>query len=349
MATHPGSALAQPPRRLHRAGPALVLAAMVLLAHAWLAALLAPGAPRAGLPQGEPVLLRSLPVMAVAAPPAGAAPVVEVPVANAPRRPAAPAPARRAGPVAEPIADTPAQPAPPSAVTDPQADAAPAVDSEGEPPPLYATRIPPPVTLHYTLRHNGREGSAALAWQHDGNTYRLTLDAQGADGRPLIAQASTGGFDAHGLAPERFVDRRGGGRQRAANFRREMGHDSGRITYSGPTHAHPAWPGAQDRLSWLAQLAAILAAADASPDTLRLFVADATGQAGLWQLQQLADGGTDTVHWRREPPRPEGLRIDLWLPAPAAGSADRAGWPLRLLFTVPRSGDQMALVLQSPP
>lgn len=348
MATHPGSAVL-PPRRLHRAGPALVLAALVLLAHAWLVALLAPDAPRAGRPQGAPVLLRSLPPLAVAAPPVAAAPVTDAPVPPAPRPALAPTPTRRAGPASEPVtgsaAETVVHPASRSAVTDPQADAATVLDPEGEPPPLYATRVPPPVTLQYALRHNGRTGSAVLAWQHDGSAYRLTLDAQGADGRPLLAQASTGGFDAHGLAPERFVDRRGGGRQRAANFRREIG----RIGYSGPPHEHPAWPGAQDRLSWLAQLAAILAAAEAAPDALHLFVADAAGQASLWQLQRQADGGTHTVHWRREPPRPEGLRIDLWLSAVGTGPADQAGWPLRLLFTVPRSGDQLELVRQSPP
>jgi hypothetical protein len=372
MATHPGSAVAPPPRRARRqpgrAGPVLVLGAAVLLAHAWLAALLAPGAPRAGLPQGAPVLLRSLPAPVAAPlaapavqPPAAAdlpaapslRPTPIAPTANTRAltpRPVAPAqaPAMTAAASTPPDADpgAPAQAAPHAAVTDPLADAATATatDPAGEPPPLYATRVPPPVRLHYTLRHNGRAGSAVLAWQHDGSAYRLTLDAQGADGRPLIAQASTGGFDAHGLAPERFVDRRAGGRQRAANFQREVGPGSGRISYSGPGHTHPAWPGAQDRLSWLAQLAAILAAAGSPPDLLRLFVADATGQAGLWQLQRQADG--DGTHWRREPPRPEGLRIDLWLAGPGD---DHAGWPQRLRFTVPRSGDVLDLVRQPPP
>jgi hypothetical protein len=347
MLTHPGAVHVLPPRRLPRAGPVLALAAVVLLLHGWLAALLAPGAPRAGLPQGAPVLLRSLPANVVAAavseaaPLPDAAPVADPPAARAPHRTAARAPARPAGPANAPAADAPVpaptQTAPGSAVTDPLADAATATETAGEPPPLYATR------------HNSRAGSATLHWQHDGSSYRLTLEAQGTDGRPLLAQASTGDIDAHGVAPLRFVDRRAGGRQRAANFRREIG----RIGYSGPGHEHPAWPGAQDRLSWLAQLAAILAAAEVAPDALRLFVADATGQAGLWQLQRLGDGdtraGADTVHWRREPPRPEGLQIDLWLPAPGTGSADRAGWPRRLLFTVPRSGDQLELVLQPPP
>jgi hypothetical protein len=282
-----------------------------------------------------------------------AAPPAASPQVQAPRRVAAPTPAPAPARRADVAGEAPAQPAPRVAFTDPLADAAPAADPAadpgGEPPPLYATRVPPPVTLHYRLRLNGRDGHAVLTWQHDGTAYRLTLDAQGAYGRPLLAQASSGGFDGHGLAPERFVDRRAGGRQRAANFQRALGQGNGRIGYSGAGHEHPAWPGAQDRLSWLAQLAAILAAAEVAPDALRLFVADASGQAGLWQLQRVADGGADAVHWRREPPRPEGLRIDLWLPAPGTGPADRAGWPLRLVFTVPRSGHLLELVLQPPP
>jgi hypothetical protein len=350
MPTHPGLAVHPPPRRLPPAAPVLALVVAVVVAHAWLVALLAPGTPRAGRPQGAAVLLRSLPATAVAAPAAALAPAGDTLAAPAPtptaRRAVPPGAVPAPRLVADSAADRATAAAPTSAVTEPQADA-PVADPEGEPPPLYATRVPPPVTLHYAVRHNGREGRAVLDWQHDGSAYRLTLDAQAADGRPLLAQASTGSFDANGLAPLRFVDRRAQGRQRAANFRRDIG----RIGYSGPAHEHPAWPGAQDRLSWLAQLAAIEAAAEPSPDALVLFVADATGQAGLWRLLRQVEAAdpADTVHWRREPPRPEGLRIDLWLPARGAGPVALAGWPQRLIFTVPRSGDVLELVLQPPP
>ena len=350
MPTLPGLALHPLPRRLPPAAPVLALVAAVVAVHAWLVALLAPGTPRAGRPQGAPVLLRSLPATAVAAPVAAVALEADTPAPPAttptPRRAVQPSAVPAPRQVADSAAAMATAAAPSSAVSDPQADT-PVADPDGEPPPLYATRVPPPVTLHYAVRHNGREGRAVLDWQHDGSAYRLTLDAQAADGRPLLAQASTGRFDAHGVAPDRFVDRRAKGRQRAANFRRDIG----RIGYSGPGHAHPAWPGAQDRLSWLAQLAAIEAAAERPPDALVLFVADATGQAGLWRLLRQVEAAdpADTVHWRREPPRPEGLRIDLWLPAPGAGPFGQASWPQRLVFTVPRSGDVLELVLQSPP
>jgi len=235
------------------------------------------------------------------------------------------------------------------------ADAGPAagiIDADaGTPPPLYATRPPPPAQLRYALRYNGRSGEALLAWQHDGAHYQLTLDGHAADGQLLVAQASSGALDEHGLAPERFVDRRRAGRQQAANFRRDIG----RIGYSGPGHQHPAWPGAQDRLSWLVQLLAILAAGnEAPPAELRLFVTDAFGHAGLWQLQRQPDaigptpwGAQALQHWWREPPQPEGLRVDLWLVAQPETPA--LAWPLRLRFAVPRSGDVFELVLLAMP
>lgn len=347
-----------PPRRLARIWPALALAAVVLGGHAWLVALLAPEAPRAGLPRPGLVQLRSLPVAPALAPvPLPTAPLA----ATGPASPATPQPARRRNPA--PPETAPPRPADPALAPDTArpdtpapADLPPASQTEvadlaeGEPPPLYPTRLPPPVRLRYALQYNGRAGEALLVWQHDGAAYRLTLDGSTAAGQPLLAQASRGMLDPHGLAPERFLDRRGSGPQRAANFQ----HDIGRIGYSGPAHQHPAWPGAQDRLSWLVQLVAILGAADALPAELRLFVADAQGNAGLWQLQRQPDASGPAPwddlllqHWQRLPPRPEGLRIDIWL---AAQPGTRAGaWPLRLRFAVPRSGDSFELNLLAAP
>ncbi len=115
-------------------------------------------------------------------------------------------------------------------------------------------------------------------------------------------------------------------------------------------------------MSWLAQLAAILAAADGpGPDALRLFVTDARGHAGLWQLQRQPDTRGDTPwgaallqHWQRLPPRPEGLQVDVWLPAAAGKPQDSAAgmpdaWPVRLRLQVPRSGDVVDLQLLAAP
>jgi len=118
----------------------------------------------------------------------------------------------------------------------------------------------------------------------------------------------------------------------------------------------------QDRLSWLAQFVAVLAAQPEAPAEVALFVADATGQAGLWRLQRQpdpADGADATPggqaplqHWQRAAPRPEALQVDLWLPRPdaaAPGALPGGGWPVRLRLTVPRSGDVLDLALAAAP
>ena len=395
MATHrapAGLSIAAPALR-RRAGrwlPAALLAAAVLGWHAWLMGLLglvglpglaglagvmAPSVPPAGPVRPGLVQLRSLPAAPV--PAAAQAQRVQAPPDDGALPPAAATavaarrlPAVATTPAAPPIEVAPAPavpstappldaPAPGPAPVDAVADAAAHTDTDtatdagpaGEPPPRYATRVPPPAQLRYALRLNGQAGEALLVWQHDGQRYRLTLDGQGPGGTPLLAQASDGLLDGDGLAPERYVDRRRGGRAQAANFRRDIG----RIGYSGPPQQHPAWPGAQDRLSWLVQLVAILAASgDAVPPALQLFVTDARGHAGLWQLQRQPDEAATTPwgdailqHWQREPPRPEGLRVDVWLPAEAAGPA--GPWPLRLRFMVPRSGDVVELLRLAPP
>ena len=249
----------------------------------------------------------------------------------------APAPAPAAvGAAAAGTADTPTTGPPPA-----------------EPPPVYPTRVPAPVLLRYALRYNGQAGEATLAWRHDDQAYSLQLDGRGAQ-RPLVEQASRGGFDAAGLAPERFTDRRRGARWQAANFRRDIG----RIAFSGPEIDYPAWPGAQDRLSWLAQMVAIRAAAvaaapgaAAAPEAdISLFVVDARGAGGLWRFVHQGEvllasplGPQAAQLWRREPPRPEGLRVEAWL------DASRHHWPLQLRFTALRSGDVFELVLLAEP
>ena len=253
-----------------------------------------------------------------------------------------------------------AAPAPPRQATDPgddrladaEAAAAAAAAGAGQAPPVYPTRVPAPTLLRYNVLLDGRPGQATLRWQHDGSSYRLQLEASGAAG-VLVEQSSSGGFDAAGLAPERFVDRRRGRSSRSANFRRDIG----RIAFSGPRVDYPAWPGAQDRLSWIVQLGAILANASDAPlrdgsqaAPLRLFVVDARGLGDVWRFDALGTelldtpmGPTTATRWRRDPPRPEGLRVEAWL------DASRGHWPVRLRMTALRSGQVFELALAAEP
>jgi hypothetical protein len=320
-------------------------AASVLTAVAALHALLLAGLP-AGLgddddegvrPLAVPVAVRTVTV----APPAAEAPVTATPARAA--RPA-PAPPAAAPAAPEPVAaalppgprDDPPELEPPEpaasvavAVADLPAAApaqpasASAAEPGGEAMPVYATRLPAPARLAYVLRRGLLTGSGQLSWapQADGS-YEARLDG-GVFGQNLLAQTSRGAIDAHGLAPDRFTDRRRGRHEQAANFQRE----AGKLSYSGPTVEFPLPPGAQDRVSWLVQLGAVLAANPAlraEGGEVRLFVTGARGDADVWTfvVQGRASldlpGGQvpDTLHVLRLPRREFDTRAEA--PTPAA-------------------------------
>lgn len=210
----------------------------------------------------------------------------------------------------------------------PVAAPADAMPRGGTPPPVYATQAPPAATLQYTVHHTRRGAEpdpanssglqAELRWRPEAGGYTLTL------GLAASGWASVGGFDAQGLAPERHVETRRGRELRAANFRREAGPGGGRITYSGPQVEHTLLPGAQDRLSWLLQLPAVLEADPAWGEPgrqLQLFVAGVRGDAAWWTFSVLdrdpveLPAGTvaAAVHLQRLPERPYDLQVDVWL------------------------------------
>ncbi len=325
---------ARPRRALALAG----LGLFVLLLHAWLLGALPPQ-PGPGGPGDAPRLLRVRQITLPAAPVAEVAAAEAAPVARAP---ASPTPAAR-----KPAPRTTQPAATASAATAAAAlPSATRADSGGEPLPVYATRLAPATTLQYAVQREGpgRTGvQAELRWRpEEAGRYTLTL------GLAAAGWASVGELDAHGLAPERHVETRRGREVRAANFQR----DSGRITFSGPAAEYPLWPGAQDRLSWLLQLPAVLAASPALGDAgrqLQLFVAGARGQAGVWTFTSLGPqtlelpAGTvsDAVHFRREAERPYDTHVDVWLD-PA-----RHHLPVRVRLLTRADGEATEFLLQA--
>jgi Protein of unknown function (DUF3108) len=223
--------------------------------------------------------------------------------------------------------------------------AAPTAPAEGAEPPVYPTRIPASARLAYVLRRGALTGAGELIWQHDGRAYTLSLSGS-ALGLELIGQASRGVFDAAGLAPERFVDRRRGRDRQAANFDRS----AGRITFSGPALTFPLVPGAQDRLSWMVQLPAIVEA-DAARRTagtrVAMFIVGARGDADVWTFSvrgpepvELAAGNkVDALRLTREPRRPYDMQIEVWL------DPTRQHLPARVRLTTLPGGDSLELTL----
>jgi hypothetical protein len=113
---------------------------------------------------------------------------------------------------------------------------------------------------------------------------------------------------------------------------------------------YPLHPGAQDRVSWLVQLGAVLAADPAlqRPGArVKLFVVGARGDADVWTfvvqgVQPLSLPGrppVEALHVLRLPHRPFDTRAEAWLD-PARG------WlPVRVRLVTPDSGDETELLL----
>ncbi len=202
--------------------------------------------------------------------------------------------------------------------------------------------LPAPARWRYavTARRRGLAvaGEAQLDWRHDGRSYEAVLQVS-APPLPARIQRSTGDLGPEGLAPLRFSERLRG--EQAAHFDRVRG----RIVFSGnqPEAALPA--GAQDRLSVLLQLAALVAG-----DPAR-FVPGATVTLATVTTRETGDGpfrvegreelalpaGPITTLKLVRPPRHEyDVRLEVWL------VPGRDYGPVRLRLTAP-NGDWLDL------
>ena len=387
MSFAPAPPTASAPARRPRRGFALALGAALLLHGLLLAGL--PGArppsPRPGPLPAVPVWTRSLPPAAQDAVPAHAAaaeprrPAAERPRlrATAPRAEVVPAPGRHAiGTPGPAPAASAAAAAPALAATTATATITPATplaadadlraderhggdrppddrDTEdrhtatagGSAPPLYATRLPGAAVLRFQLHRGPQRGQAQLLWQPAGDRYTIGLAAE-AGGRPLMEQHSTGRSGPHGLSPERFVDKRRGRSAQEARFEA----DGQRIAFNARAPDLPLWPGAQDRLGWIVQLAGIVAAAAAPPDEVQLFVVGARGGAGPWTFvaRGAAEvttplGAVQALHYERAPAVLRDQRVEAWLD-PARGY-----WPVKLRFSPVLGGPPLELLLAGEP
>jgi hypothetical protein len=324
------------------------LAALTLAAHLLLLGGAEFRVPITPPPAAGAVTVRTLPAPVVQRPEAPPVAAATAAPAEAPRRPPPAQRMRReaaalvaaAQPVVDP-ADLPAPPSEPVLDVPPLAQAVPqqepiasaplraeaaalappasaASDAEGTPPPLYATQLPPPLTLRYELRRGRLSGSGDLHWRPESGRYGLRLEGS-VMGLSVLTQDSIGTLDAQGLAPERFTDQRARRPMVAANFERQ----AGRIRFSGPSHEVPWQPGVQDRLSWMVQLAAVAQAEPqrlGSGERIVMQVVGARGDASTWAFRSLGPetltlfaAPVETVRLLREPRHPYDTRVEVWL------------------------------------
>jgi len=192
------------------------------------------------------------------------------------------------------------------------------VDLPGAPKATYPTRPAPAATLRFSVRRGTGLGTAELVWRRQAEDYSLSLVASGADGWQL-AMASAGAFDAAGLAPHRFTERRARRSTLATNFRRA----SGEVSFSASPRLVLLREGEQDRLSWLIQLGAIAAADPAfavEGASIALPVAGLRGESEVWRFDVIGVENVSTssaiieaLRLHRTGPGGFEPEVDVWL------------------------------------
>jgi hypothetical protein len=155
---------------------------------------------------------------------------------------------------------------------------------------------------------------AEFSWQQDGQRYDSKLEV-GAFLLGSRSQTSQGTLGAEGLMPQRFGDKYRS--EVASHFQR----DKGVISFSTNAPEVPLLKGAQDRLSVVMQIAALLSA---EPDrypvgTMLSFQTVATRDAEVWlflvekfENLQLPYGDVPTIKINRKPRKEFDQAIELW-------------------------------------
>lgn len=279
-----------------------------------------------------PFATRQIPVEAGPAP--AAAPQVQRQAPATPRpRPqpqrvrAEPAAMRApVAPEAAPLPTAETQPEPNGPVTAPEAAAS---------APQRPVAVPPSMRLRYRVDAQARglslNGEGELLWRHDGSQYeaRMELSAPFVNTR---VQTSSGRITADGLEPQRFSDKTR--KEEAAHFER----DKGKVVFSNNRPEAALLAGAQDRLSVVLQLGALLAGDPARyPAGSSIAIPTAgTRDSETWTFTvegeedlQLPGGAVRGLKLQRLPRRDWDYRLELWL-APRLDYA-----PVRLRLTYP--------------
>lgn len=222
-----------------------------------------------------------------------------------------------------------------AAVVMPPLDATPAVTASldnGRAPTAQTYILPASVRFKYKVRVSKFpfRANAEMLWQQDGATYDLRLSLR-AFGQARV-QTSHGLITPEGLAPLRFSDKFR--HEVAADFNRE----TGQVSFSDKTPAVSLLAGAQDRLSVLMQLAALIAGdPQRYPATTPIAIQTIGARdADTWvftveheETLSLPGGEQATLKLVRNPRQPHDQKVELWL-APALGYL-----PARIRITDP--------------
>jgi len=269
--------------------------------------------PAAPKPRPKPKpKLKPLPVQPLRAP---APEATESPLLTATLRSPTPSP-----PPSDPTPDTTGVPA--TATTEVPASAGAAATDAPQTTGTQALKIPGSTRLDFSV--SGQQGTTPyqggygeLNWLQNGTDYDLQLTLKLLF-FTLFNQHSVGQIGREGLAPDRFAEKRRNRAEQATHFVR----DTSRIVFSNNKPDVPLQPGAQDRLSVLVQLGALLAgdAARYPPGSTITVQTAGTSDSDSWTFNVEGDetldlpvGTTPTRKLSRSPRREFDDKVELWL------------------------------------
>jgi hypothetical protein len=233
--------------------------------------------------------------------------------------------------------NTPTQqpPATPATLSPPSPAAVAAPPPPAATAPAAAVAFPEPIRLLYDGKGEERgfmkyAASAELLWLHDGSQYNTRMEIS-AWGFRVRTWTSKGKLDETGLVPLRFGDKPRGA-ELATHFQR----DKNIISFSANNPDVPLQAGAQDKLSALLQLSALVAGAPdryQNGNSIRFQAADAH-RAEVWEFKvggleqlDLPGGPKQAVKLSKAPTVEFDQGIEVWL------APDMHYLPVRLRIT----------------
>ncbi|WP_175015678.1 DUF3108 domain-containing protein, partial [Burkholderia lata] len=202
---------------------------------------------------------------------------------------------------------------------------------------------PPSGDLQYDTFYNGMQNMiGTIRWRTDGRTYDLSVSMPVPFVGPFTYR-SEGRIDAFGVAPDRYVEKRGKRPEDIAIFNREIRQ----VVFTRTPNNAPLPDGVQDRFSMLMQLSGLVRGNPSAykPGVTQQFFVIDNNSGETWPIAVIGDeqvqtqaGSIGARHFMRLPRRDgDTRRIDMWL-------APSLGWlPARLVQTEP-SGAQIELL-----
>jgi len=201
--------------------------------------------------------------------------------------------------------------------------------------------LPPSAELQYTIKARQSSlplsGDASVKWQLSGaageQKYSIATETRAMLVGKILDASSSGGIDRHGLAPDKFIEKRFRKAESTTTFDRH----SKQIRFTESAEQYAIKGGEQDRTSATWQLVALARAAGDkfAPGSEWGFLVAGRRDAEPWSFKVVARetintplGELATLHVvKAPPPDSKDQRLDLWL-APS-----QEWYPVRLKFS----------------